>query len=251
MTLWRLEWLRLTRTRRWVALVGVFVFFGLIGPLSARYLAEIVSFAGGELEGATIEFPPPVPADGMTQYVSNAMQIGTLVAVVVAAGALAFDAVPEMGVFLRTRVHSVTRILIPRVTVTTAAVVASFVLGALTAWYMTWALIGSPDAAGVVSGLLFGVLFLVFVVALVAAVSGRASTMLGTVMVSILVLMVMPILGIADSIGNWLPTHLAGALGALPAGAKASEYLGATYVTVIATAALFWLAVRFAARREL
>ena len=81
MTLWRLEWLRLIRTKRWIALVGVFVFFGLLGPLTARYLGEIIDFAGGELEGATIEFPPPVPADGMTQFVSNAMQIGTLEAV--------------------------------------------------------------------------------------------------------------------------------------------------------------------------
>lgn len=252
MTLWRLELLRLTRTRRWVALVGVFVFFGLLGPLSARYLAEIVSFAGGELEGATIEFPPPVPADGMAQYVSNALQIGTLVAVVVAAGALAFDAVPEMGVFLRTRIDSVTRILIPRVAMTTAAVVASFVLGALTAWYMTWALIGSPDAGAVLVGLLFGVVFLVFVVALVAAVAGRASTVLGTVMVSIVVLLIMPVVSIADSIGRWLPTHLAGALGALPAGAaEAGDYVGVTVVTLVLTAALFWLAVRFSQRREL
>ena len=252
MNLWRLEWLRLIRTKRWVALVGVFVFFGLLGPLSARYIAEIVSFAGGELEGATIEFPPPVPADGMAQFISNAMQIGTLVAVVVAAGALAFDAVPEMGVFLRTRISSVGRILMPRVVVTTSAVVVSFVLGALTAWYMTWALIGSPDAGSIVIGVLLGVVFMLFVVALVAAVAGRASSVLGTVMVSIVVLLVMPFLAISDAIGRWLPTHLAGALGALPAGgAEPADYLRSGIVTVAATAVLFWLGVRFARRREL
>ena len=54
MSLWRLEWLRLTRTKRWIALVGVYLFFGLLGPFTARYMAEIISFAGGELEGATI-----------------------------------------------------------------------------------------------------------------------------------------------------------------------------------------------------
>jgi ABC-2 type transport system permease protein len=153
MSLWRLEWLRLIRTKRWIALVGVFVFFGLLGPLTARYLGEIIDFAGGELEGATIEFPPPVPADGMTQFVSNAMQIGTLVAVIVAAGALAFDAIPEMGVFLRTRVESVREILVPRVVVTTGAVLAAFLVGALTAWYETWALIGAPDTGAVLAGI--------------------------------------------------------------------------------------------------
>lgn len=252
MSLWRLEWIRLIRTRRWIALVGVFLFFGLLGPLTARYLADIVGLAGGELEGATIEFPPPVPSDGMAQYVSNAMQIGTLVAVVVAAGSLAFDAIPEMGVFLRTRVRNVATILTPRVVVTTGAVAASFVIGALAAWYETWALIGAPDAVAVVAGIGYGALFLVFVVALVAAVAGRASSVIGTVMVSIVILLVMPILGIVDAIGRWLPTHLGGALGAIPAGsAEAGEYLGAAAVTVVATACLLWLAVRLAERREL
>ena len=217
MSLWRLEWLRLTRTKRWIALLGVYLFFGLLGPITARYLGEILDVAGGDLEGATIVLPPPVPADGMAQYVGNALQIGTLVAVVVAAGALAFDAIPEMGIFLRTRAPDVRSLLTPRFVVTTAAVVGSFVLGGLAAWYETWALIGGLDAGDVLAGLLLGSLFLVFVVALVAAVAGRASSVLGTVMISILVLLVMPIFGIADAIGRWLPSHLGGALAAIPA----------------------------------
>jgi ABC-2 type transport system permease protein len=252
MTLWRLEWLRLVRTKRWLALFGVFAFFGLLGPLTARYLADIVTFAGGDLEGATIQFPPPVPSDGMAQYTSNAMQIGTLVAVVIASGSLAFDAIPEMGTFLRTRVPDVRRILAPRLVVTVATVVAAFVVGAGLAWYETWALIGAPDAGPVLAGIGYGVLFLVWVVALVAAVAGRASSVLGTVMTSIVVLLVLPIFGISEAVGRWLPTHLGGALGALPAGAlDPSEYLGATAVTVVTAAALLWAAAALAERREL
>lgn len=252
MTLWRLEWLRLVRTKRWLALFGVFAFFGLLGPLTARYISDIVSFAGGDLEGATIEFPPPVPSDGMVQYTSNAMQIGTLVAVVIAAGALAFDAIPEMGAFLRTRVPDVRRILLPRLVVTTVAVLAAFAVGAGLAWYETWALIGAPDTASVLIGSGYGALFLVFVVALVAAVAGRAASVLGTVMASIVVLLVLPILGVSDAIGRWLPTHLGGALGALPAGTgEASDYLPAVVVTVAMTGLLLWAAGVLAGRREL
>ncbi len=37
---WRLEWLRLTRTPRTIALAGVYLFFGLLGPVTAKYLQE-------------------------------------------------------------------------------------------------------------------------------------------------------------------------------------------------------------------
>src|SRR5690606_17578382 len=137
----------------------------------------------------------PVPSDGLAQYVSNVTQIGTLVAVVVAAGSLAFDAIPEMGVFFRTRLPNVARILAPRLVVTSAAVVASFLIGTAAAWYETWVLIGSLDAGAVLAGTLFSSLFLVFVVALVAAVAGRARTTIGTVMISIVILLLLPVLG--------------------------------------------------------
>src|SRR5690606_23873677 len=126
MSLWRLEWLRLVRTRRVVAILGVYVFFGLTGPLAARYLSEILGQVG--TPGVKVEFPPPVPADGITQFLGNASQIGLLIVVIVAASALAFDARREMGVFLRTRAASVRTILVPAFAVNAAAAVTGFVL---------------------------------------------------------------------------------------------------------------------------
>ncbi len=248
MNLWRLEWLRLTRTRRWLALVGVYLFFGLLGPLSARYLAEIVERFGG---GVEVTFPDPVPADGMTQYVSNAAQIGVLVAVVVAAGALAFDAKPEMGVFLRTRVRSVYDILVPRYTVSVLAVLVSYALGALAAWYETAVLIGSLPAGAMLAGIGFGMLYLAFAVAVVAAAASRTAGVLGAVIVTILVLLGMPLLGLVDVIGRWLPSNLVGALDGIPRGGDSADYLPAAAVTLALIPSLLWLTVRWSRAREL
>jgi ABC-2 type transport system permease protein len=248
MNLWRLEWLRLVRTKRWIALVGIYVFFGLLGPLSARYVGEIVERFGG---GVQVTFPPPVPADGMIQYVSNVSQLGLLVAVVVAAGSLAFDAKPEMGVFLRTRVPRVWDILIPRLAVSFLTVGASFVLGALAAWYETVVLIGSLPAGGTLAGIGFGLLYLAMVIAVVAAAGSRARNVLGAVMITIVVLLVMPILGIVEAIGRWLPSHLVGALSDIPGGTAVGDYLPGAAVSVIVTGLSLWLSVRWSARREL
>lgn len=248
MNLWRLEWLRLTRTKRWIALVGIYVFFGLLGPLSAKYVGEIVERFGG---GVQVTFPPPVPADGMIQYVSNVSQIGLLVAVVIAAGSLTFDAKPEMGVFLRTRVRRIWDILSSRLAVSFAAIGAAFVLGALAAWYETVVLIGTLPVGATLAGIGFGLLYLALVVAIVAAAGSRAKNVLGAVLVTIIVLLAMPIVGIVESVGRWLPSHLVGALADLPAGAEVSDYLPATLVTVGMIGVALWLAVRWAEAREL
>ena len=87
------------RTKRWLALFGVYVFFGFLGPLTARYMNEILDRFGGNLEGAVIQFPDPQPVDGLTQYAANVSQLGVLMAVIVAAAAVTIDSIPEMGGF--------------------------------------------------------------------------------------------------------------------------------------------------------
>ena len=39
---WRVEWLRLVRTRRLIALAGVFVLLGFAEPLGTYYLPELL-----------------------------------------------------------------------------------------------------------------------------------------------------------------------------------------------------------------
>ena len=168
MSLWRLEWLRLIRTRRLVALLGVFLFFGFLGPLSARYMKQIIENFGGNIQ---IVVPDPVPADGITQYVGNAIQIGLLVSVGIAAAALAFDAKPQMGIFLRTRVRRMRDIITPRYVVTAVAAIGSFVLGSVAALYETVILIGSLSIGGWLLGMLLGSLYLAFAITVTALVA--------------------------------------------------------------------------------
>lgn len=250
MSLWALEFLRLRRTRRWVILGGVFVVFGFMGPLAARYMEQLLHLAGGETAGITITFPDPIPADGIIQYINNAVQVGTLVAVIVAAGALAFDSIPEMGVFVRTRVPSIWRILAPRLVVPFVAISAAFVLGVVVAWYETAVLLGALDVGAMLAGTALGVLFFAFLIAVVAAVAQWARSMLATVMGSLIVLVTLPILGIADVIGRWLPTRLGAALADLVKEGSVGDYLGPVVVTLLAIPLLLGLAATGARHRE-
>ena len=249
MNLWRLEWLRLIRTRRLIALIGAYAFFGFVGPLTARYLSAIIDrFGGDEIQ---VVVPDPVPVDGIAQFAGNIYPIGLLVAVVVAAGALTPGALPEMAIFLRTRVTSAVRLVIPRFTVALAAAAAAYVIGIGIAWYETAVLIGVLPAGGLLLGALFGILYLAFAVAVAAAIGSSLESVLGTVMGFLLVLLLLPIVGIADAVGRWLPSHLVGAQVSLVMDGTVGDYLGSALVTVILIGLLLTAAVNRAGAREL
>jgi ABC-2 type transport system permease protein len=248
MSLWRLEWLRLVRTHRLLVLVGTYLFFGFTGPLTARYLSQILGRLG--TEGVTVEFPVPVPADGIAQFVGNASQIGLLVVVLVAASALAFDARREMAVFLRTRVHGVRAIVIPAYVMTVVGAVAGLVAGSLAAWYETTVLLGGLPAIATLTGVALGALFLAFAVAVTAAVASVMRGVAATAGVALAGLLGLAVLGGLTPLGRWLPTHLAGAMTELVRGAPAADFGPATLTSLVGTAAALTAAVVLGARRE-
>jgi ABC-2 type transport system permease protein len=247
-TLWTLEVLRLTRTNRWMILVGVFGFFGLLGPLTARHFGEIMGRFGGEIE---IVIPDPTPLDGLLQYTSNASQLGILAVVVVAAAALALDARPEAAAFFRTRVPETWRLLAPRYAVVAAASIASFAAGTLIAWAGTVWLIGSLPAGEVVLGMLLGGLYLAFVVAVVAVVASVTRTVVTTVFAALAVLVALPILALVGPIEAWVPSELLGATTEVVAGVPPREFVPAIATTLVAVPLLLALAAARQARREL
>lgn len=248
MNLWRLEWLRLTRTRRVFALLGVYVFFGATAAPLARYLTDILQQFGG---GVQVVMPPPTPVDGFANYVSSANQLGLLVYVLVISSTLAFDAQHEMAVFLRTRVPRLGRILLPKYVVNVAAGAGAFAIGMLATWYGTVLLLGSVDTLAVIEGTFAAVLYLAFVGALAAAFASRLHSVVTTAMATLAVAALLGLVGSFAAIGKWLPSHLLGGLTELPAGVSFSTYLASIATTIVAGAVLLWLSVRWGSAREL
>lgn len=239
MNLWRLHWYRLRRTARLWTLLGLFVFFGALGPVSARYLAQLVRAAGGGLE---IEVPDPTPLDGMVQFTSNVGQLGVLAIVIVAAGALAIDAKPEWGAFLRTRVRRVTDLVVPGAVVTAMAAVTAWIIGTAIAWVGTEALLGSLDPGRMLLGLLFGSLYVVFVTGVTAAAAAMTRSTLSTVLVAVGVLIALPILALIPGVEPWLPSELLGAPVDVLMGRDFVELGRAALVAIVLVPLMLWWA---------
>lgn len=247
MNLWSLEWVRLTRTGRVLILLAVFFAFGLIGPLSVKYLPEILDAAGaGDAIGT---LPPVAPEPAMSSFLGNALQIGLLAVAFVGAAALAIDAKPEVSVFFRSRA-SIRDIIAPRFVFNAGAAVVAFAVGVITAAVTSGILIGWPDAGATIIGSLLVALYLVFAVALIALLGSLVRKVPATALLTIGILIVLSIIGLLEPVAPWLPSYLIGGFEAIIAGGDLI-YWRSIVVTVIAIAAALAIAVVRLENREI
>ena len=249
MNLWRLEWLRLIRTPRALALAAVFVFFGLLEPVLTRYQSQIFRHVGN---GVRITFPPPTPAAGVSGYVGELSGTGLIVVVVVAAGAFTFDSRHGLATFLRTRIAGFWQLLAPRFIVNAAAAAAGYLLGTLAAWFETDLLIGAPPAGAMLGGMLCGAVYLAYAVAVTALAATIVRGTLGTVGIALAALLLLPIASAYRPISNWLPSALANAPVDLLNGTHhLSHFVPAFAVTAVVSAVALAIAVQRLRLREI
>lgn len=247
MSTWRLEWLRMTRTPRAIALGATYLFFGLLGPVTAKYLQEIVNRVQ---TGVQIIVAHPTPKDGIANYISQISQTGLIVVIVITAGAFTFDARRGLSTFLRTRATSMWQLIAPRFTVSAAAAVAAYTLGMLAAWYETALLLGSPSPGAMLAGLLCGSVYLIFAVSVASAAASVARSTLGTVGVTVGALLALPLLGMIGPLHTWLPSTLISAPIDLLSGSTLGDYLPALAIALVSTAVLLAAATLQLERRE-
>lgn len=244
MTLWRLELVRLFRSWRWMILAGVYGFFGILGPLTARYLPDILENVGASTAG----LPELGPPDGITQYVGNAQQLGLLAVAFVAAAALALDSNPELSVFFRTRAP-LRSLLTPRLVVNAVAAGAGFVFGAVIAYVGTGILLDWVDLWPFIVGVVLQCVYLAFAVAVVGFVASIVRKVVTTALLSVGVLILLGVLTLLPPVAPWLPSELAGALDQLIRGAD-FEYWRSLIGTLFLIAVLPALTVVRLERRE-
>ena len=133
-------------TRRLPVVAGLFVVVGMISPLTARYLPEILRAALGDQ--LPVALPVPTAVDAVAQLQKNLAQIGALVAIALAMGSVSGEL--DRGTAALVLAQPVTRpaFLAAKLTAIGLVLLVATLLAAVVAWIYTAVLFAPPSIGG-------------------------------------------------------------------------------------------------------
>jgi ABC-2 type transport system permease protein len=237
------------RTLRLPLVATVFLLIGFSSPLLARFTQEIIQAVGGGL--ISLELPPPTAADAIDQLAKNLGQVGALIAILLAAGAVATEKDRGTAALILTRPVGRAGFLVAKLVAIGVTLAIATALAVAACWFYTLVLFEELGAGGTVAAAVLDWLALLAWAAITLLASTLTRSSLAAAGIGLVALIAVGILGIVPAIGPWLPTALAGAARGIWLGVGAVDAWKPVVGTVVLIAAcllLAWLAFR---RQEL
>lgn len=243
------------RTFRLPALVLTAVFFGLLEPLTARYMPELLSLLAQELPGLAEIIPPMGPPEALASYLGDLTQIGALVLIIIAMGSIALERERGIAAWVLTRPVSRTAYLWSKYLSQAAGLAVALLCGGVLAVAYTGTLFGSVPAAGAAWAIFFTGIFLLLVLAVTVAASAflRSQLAAGGVGLAFLFLIWLPELLFGGfEIVRYFPHVLSGRAAGLLAGTlEWSYFVPAALVTIALSGGIVALSALSFRRAEL
>jgi ABC-2 type transport system permease protein len=241
----RKELLEQWRTLRLPVVAAVFLLVGLSSPLLARFTPEILKAVGGDQ--FTIILPTPTAADSIDQLAKNLGQFGGLVAVLLAMGAVATEKERGTAALLLTKPVSRAAFLAAKLAVIGLTLAVSVAIATAGAWFYTLVLFAPLSPAGVAAGAVLQWLTLMAWASITFVGSTLTRSALAAAGLGIVAFIVVGILGVVPTVGQFLPTGLGGPGRALALGVPSPDPVVpvlSTIVVIGAAGVVSWLAFR-------
>ena len=233
------------RTMRLLVVVAVFALFGLLSPVFARYIREIVdAVGGGQFEGL---IPEPTVADAVIQFTKNVGQFGVLIAILLTMGSVATEKERGTAAFLLTKPITRGAFVAAKVVAIGALLAVALAVAGALCWIYTAILFEPLPVAGFAGAIALLWLSLAVFAALtfLASVATRSALVAGGV--GFAAFLVVGILSALPTIGASMPTSLWGAADLLALGQVPDPLAGPVLVNlgiVLAAVGLAWWSFR-------
>lgn len=231
------------RTYRVLILLSVFFLFGMMSPLMAKLLPEILS--GMEMEGMTIVIPEPGAMDAYAQFFKNSTQMGVIVILLVFGGILSNELM--RGTLINVLAKGLRRhtIILAKFTAAVLLWSVSFLLESFINQVYTNYLFDTSDIQNLIFSLFCFWLFGVFVLSLIFFSSTVAGGNFGGLILTAVILGGLLLLNIVPSAEKLSPMYLsAHNLDLLSGVLKPSDFIKPLLITVGLILAFLYASIR-------
>ncbi len=245
----RKELLEQWRSYRLVVAVAVFVFFGLLSPLTAKLMPEVFKLLpNGEVLAKLI--PAPTARDAVAQYIKNANQFAIILAVLMAMGAVAIEKDKGTAALMLVKPMPRGAFLAAKFAALSLTFVTSLALAGVACYYYTFLLFEALPLTGwlAVNGLLLLSTLLYVALTLLCSSLGKSQAMAGGLAFGLAILLA--VLGTLPGVSQYTPGQLLAWAEALVLGGPASGWI-ALWVTAGLTLAALFGAWAIFARQEI
>jgi ABC-2 type transport system permease protein len=240
------------RTKRFVAVAAIFVLFGIIGPLTDRYMKELIDAIGSQSGGFTIAVPAPSLQGSGTQILKNLSQFGIICALLLAMGSVAWEKERGTAGMILTKPASRAAFLAAKLVAISLTLGFAVALGCGFGYLYTLILYPSVFPLG---GFVAMALLMWWMMVAFAAITMLGSTLTRSAIaaagIGLVALVVLGVLAALPVVGPYTPISLGAPALDLMLGNAAGDFLGPVLFNIALVPAVFavtWLVFR---RQEL
>jgi ABC-2 type transport system permease protein len=197
------------RSNRLLAVTATFVIFGIISPLTDRYMKQLFDAIGSQGGGMTIIVPAPSQAGAATQILKNFSQFGIICALLLAMGSVAWEKDRGTAGMILTKPASRAAFLAAKLIAISLTLGFATLLGCGFSYVYVLLLYPAPFALG---GYVAMVLLLWWMLVGFAAITMLGSTLTRSAIaaagIGLVALLVLGIVAELPVVGDFVPTAL-------------------------------------------
>lgn len=193
------------KTYKLLIIAGLFLFFGLSTPLMLKYLPQLLELAG---EDIIIELPPATAVQALGEYAGTIVQVGVLVAVLFAMGAVARERERGTAAMVLSKPVGRGAFVMAKLMAMSTSFIIALGVASIACYVYTVLLLGEVDAAGFLALNLLLLLFFILCLAVTLLFSSLFKSSLVAGGIALAVLIGQAVLTQVPWIGDYAPGGL-------------------------------------------
>jgi len=251
LTFFKKEMMEICRTYKIIVLPAIFLFFGLLSPLTAKFLPQLIEKFGNSQQGYIIQMSEaPKYNVAYEQLFSCIGQIGMIVIILVFMGTVVGEKVKGSAILVLTKTVTRSQFILSKYLAATILFTISFIVSVVACSYYTYLLFGRFYNNNLILGLFLMWLFITFIISMTIFASTLSKTITVSAVLGFLCFAGISALSALPVIKEYSPGSLLGmGLGLIDGKESVSEIV-APIVTSIVMIILFLIGSIYVLKKQ-